>query len=255
MSLVRGRRLRRSPTASMMPSRIRTSAREPSASRAPSEQLVGHAGGKLPTGTLDGREAGCVLLRRGRARRRRRRSAGGDRPPGQQRADLEVDHRLHRLCRRGRAARVRLVLDDRAPLPARGLRGHPERHPDLDLDRRPHQPHPSGHDVQRRAAVEPAATRRGLRDPAQPVRRPGHPRRRAGDRAAGGPPPQRQGRVDRLLRQPGEGGRRPAQPRGVRGVDGDHPPRPRQRVASRTPASTSGSRCRASPTEAAPSSR
>ena len=39
---------------------------------------------------------------------------------------------------RGRAPRLRLVLDDRAPLPARGLRGRPERHPAVDVDRRPH---------------------------------------------------------------------------------------------------------------------
>ena len=64
------------------------------------------------------------------------------------------------------------------------------------------------HDVQRRAAVAPAAARRGLLDAAQPLRRSGGARRRAGHRAARGAAPQRQGRVDRLARQPGPGRRR-----------------------------------------------
>ena len=118
--------------------------------------------------------------------------------------------RLRRLGDRGRAPRLRLVLDDRAPLPARGLRGHPERHPALDVDRRPHRAAPPRHDVQRRAAVEPAAPRRGLLDAAQPVGRPGDPRRRPRHGAPRGAAPQRQGRVDRLARQPRPGRRRRA---------------------------------------------
>ena len=140
-----------------------------------------------------------------------------------QRADVEGDHRLRQLGDGGRAARLRLVLDHRAPLPARGLRGRPQRHPAVDVDRRPHVADPPRHDVQRRAAVEPAAAGRGLLDAAQPVRRPRHPRRRPRHGAARGAAPQRQGRVDRLLRQPRPGGRRRPQPAGVRGVDGDHP--------------------------------
>ena len=39
--------------------------------------------------------------------------------------------------RRPRRLGLRLVLDDRAPLPVRGLRGHPQRHPTLHVDRGP----------------------------------------------------------------------------------------------------------------------
>ena len=165
-----------------------------------------------------------VLLRRRRAGRCRGRSAGADGPPGHERAGVEGDDRLRQLGARGRAPRLRLVLDDRAPLPARGLRGRPERHPAVDVDRRPHRAAAPRHDVQRRAAVEPAAPRRGLLDAAQPVRRPRHPRRRPRHRAARGAAPQRQGRVDRLPRQPRPGRRRRPQPARVRGVDGDRPP-------------------------------
>ncbi len=49
----------------------------------------------------------------------------------------------------------------------------PERHPAVDLDRRPHAAAAPRDDVQRRAAVEPAAPRRGLLDAAQPVGRAG----------------------------------------------------------------------------------
>ena len=62
-----------------------------------------------------------------------------------------------------------------------------------------------GHDVQRRAAVEPAAAGGGLLDAAQPVGRPRHPRRRARHRAPRGAASQRQGRVDRVVRQPRPG--------------------------------------------------
>jgi hypothetical protein len=63
-------------------------------------------------------------------------------------------------------------------------------------------------DVQRGAAVEPAAPRRGLRHAAQPVGRARHARRRTRHRAARGAAPQRQGRVDRVARQPRPGDRR-----------------------------------------------
>ena len=82
---------------------------------------------------------------------------------------------------------------------------------------------PARHDVQRRAAVEPAAPRGGLRHAAQPVGRAGDPRCRPRHGSARGAAPQRQGRLDRVPRQPRSGGRRRAQPRGVRGVDGDRP--------------------------------
>ena len=143
---------------------------------------------------------------------------------------LEGDARLHRLGGRGRPARLRLVLDDRAPLPARGLRGDPERPAALDVGRGAHVERPARHDVQRRAAVEPAAPRRGLRHAAQPVGRAGDPRRRPRHGAARGAAPQRQGRLDRVPRQPRSAGRRRAQPRGVRGVDGDRPACPRPRL-------------------------
>ena len=98
---------------------------------------------------------------------RRTRWTGGTPTSG-----VEGDDRLRQLGDRGRAARLRLVLDHRAPLPARGLRGDPQRDPALDVDRRPHRADPPRHDVQRRAAVEPDAPRRGLLDAPQPVRRP-----------------------------------------------------------------------------------
>ena len=108
----------------------------------------------------------------------------------------------------GRTARLRLVLDDRAPLPVRGLRGDPERAADLDVDRRADHDAAARVDVQRRAAVEPAAPRRGLRHAAQPVGRSGDPRRRSWHGAPRGAAPQRQGRVDRIAGQPGPGRRR-----------------------------------------------
>ena len=77
--------------------------------------------------------------------------------------------RLRQVGQGGRTARLRLVLDHRAPLPARGLRGHPQRHPAVDVDRRPPERAAARHDVQRRAAVEPAASGRGLLHAAQPV--------------------------------------------------------------------------------------
>ena len=101
-----------------------------------------------------------------------------------------------------------------------GYEVDPERDPAVDVDRRPHVADPPRHDVQRRAAVEPAAPGRGLLDAAQPVGRPRHPRRRARHRAPRGAPPQRQGGVDRLPRQPRPGRRRRPQPAGLRGVDG-----------------------------------
>ena len=123
-------------------------------------------------------------------------------------AVLGRDAEVHRCRGRRRQARLRQLLDHRAPLPVRGLRGHPQRHPRHRLDRRPHRAHPARHDVQRGAAVEPAAPRRGLRHHAQPQRWPRHPRRRPRHRAARDPAPQRPARLHRLARQPRPGRRR-----------------------------------------------
>ena len=107
-------------------------------------------------------------------------------------------------------------------------------------------------DVQRGAAVESDASRRGLRHVAQPVGWPGDARRRPWHRAARGAAPQRQGRVDRIAGQPRSAGGRP--------VSTGRSSRSRWRSSggrsttsrSRSRASTSRSRCRASPTAGRP---
>ncbi len=133
---------------------------------------------------------------------------------------------LHRLRRRGRAARLRLVLDDRAPLPVRGLRGDPERHPDRRTwIARPH--------LDASASARCSTSSRSGTRCAWP-----RTSRRCTTSSAGGrssasaaaPCPARcctsttstcrSARYD----NPDQQARRCPQPRGVRGVDGDHPP-------------------------------
>ena len=102
-------------------------------------------------------------------------------------------------------------------------------------------------DVQRRAAVAPAAPGRGLRPRRHPHRRPHGVRRRPGHRAPRGVGPRhRRG----LGRQRDVGRARPHQPRDVRGVDGGHQAGLVATSASPTGASTSSSRPTTSPTAA-----
>ena len=106
--------------------------------------------------------------------------------------------------------RLRHVLAGRAPLPARGLRVHPE-HPDAGgPPGPPDEEHRDRLRLQHRADVAPAAAGRGLRHRRHPDRRPGRLRRRARL-------PHPRGRdVRRADARPGR------QPRAVRGAGRHH---------------------------------
>ena len=124
--------------------------------------------------------------------------------------DGDVRHRGG-AGRSHRRAGLRDPVAGRAPLPARGLRVHPE-HPAAGRRSRP--PHPAGQDrlrVQHRPHLAPAPAGRGLRDGRHPDRGPRGLRR--GPRV-----PLARGRD---VRQP-DAGRR-GQPRAVRGAGRDHP--------------------------------
>ena len=124
-------------------------------------------------------------------------------------------------------ARLRRLLAHRAPLPARGLRGDPQRRAVRCGPRRADQPHPDRRDVPHHPPVAPAALRRGLRHDAQPLRRPRRARRRSGHGAPRGAAARH---PDRLLRQPRQGRGRPRQPGDDGRGDGRDPRRLRERV-------------------------
>ena len=100
--------------------------------------------------------------------------------------DVASDRAAGRPRRRLRAAGLRRLLADRAPLPARGLRGRAQRDPLRRHARGADLPHPHRHDVQHRPPVAPAAAGRGLRLPPQRLRRAGALRGGPGHGAPGG---------------------------------------------------------------------
>ena len=85
----------------------------------------------VPTTPCDegAHETWSVLLRWRRDDRRGRRCPQPDGSALRQRRLLGRDAEVHRRRGRRRRARLRQLLDHRAPLPVRGLRGHPQRHP------------------------------------------------------------------------------------------------------------------------------
>ena len=151
--------------------------------------------------------------RRVDARRRARRSPT-DRQTGIERAGLGNDRAAGRRGMRRRSARLRLLLSDRAPLPARGLRGHPQRGHDGDDDRGTNQPHQDRCARARAPAVAPTPVRRRLRNAPQLLRRSGGARHRAGHRATRSRTARIGDREHRRSSEASRAGR--AQPAGVR---------------------------------------
>ena len=126
--------------------------------------------------------------------------------------------------------RLRHLLAGRAPLPARGLRVHPERPDAGPAPLPPHEEHQVRLRLQHRADVAPAADGRGLRHRRLPDQRPGRLRRRARL-----PHPRGRG-LRRADARPGR------QPRAVRGAGRASSSRRSTSAPSPTRASTTRSR-------------
>ena len=109
-----------------------------------------------------------------------------------------------------RPARIRHLLARRAPLPARGLRVHPEHPHGCRASRARYREHQNRLRLQHRPDVAPAAARRGLRDCRHPHKR----QDRLRSRARLSHP--RSGHL--RLASAGPGG----QPQPLRGAGGDH---------------------------------
>ena len=135
----------------------------------------GRPGAGVPFGDARRHE----LLRHRADARRRRPERRPDVPAVRQRRRARLLREHAPLGPDGRRPRLRHDVAHRAPLPVRGLRGAAEPHPVRRARRRPHRAPALRPDVQRRAAVAPAAPGRGLRARRHPHRRPHGVRRRA----------------------------------------------------------------------------